>query len=442
MLRLVGKLPLQGRSALSLLASRGLKTSVASPCAAPAGASASASAAEFLDYPGGRVQFTPSLTVQQPAAQSESIPCYRVLDGQGVEIPGAEVAHALDKDTSIKMYHTMLTLQTVDTLFYEAQRQGRFSFYMTSTGEEATVIGAAAALSPEDIVFTQYREQGVLMWRGFTPRQMADQCYGNVNDVGKGRQMPVHYGSRDLKFHTVSSPLGTQLPHAVGAAYAARLQGKNVLTAAFFGEGAASEGDFHAALNFAATLRAPVLFLCRNNGWAISTPASEQYRGDGIAGRGRAYGIPTLRCDGGDALAVFNAVKAARERSLEMQGPVLLEAMSYRSGHHSTSDDSSRYRAADEMKAWRQRDAVTRFEGFLASKGWFDAEETAALRKSIRKEVIKALEEAAKTPKPPVSELFTDVYDKLPAHLLQQQEEVAAFLKLYPEALPPGVKLQ
>jgi 2-oxoisovalerate dehydrogenase E1 component alpha subunit len=340
------------------------------------------------------------------------------------------------------MYKTMVTLQTVDTIFYEAQRQGRFSFYMTSSGEEATAVGSAAALTLDDVIFSQYREQGVLMWRGFSVQDMADQCYGNEREQGKGRQMPVHYGSKALNFHTVSSPLATQLPHAAGAAYALKLDGKNAVSVAYFGEGAASEGDFHAALNFAATLSCPTIFICRNNGWAISTPATEQYRGDGIAGRGPSYGISTIRVDGGDARAVYNATAEARRRALETTQPVLIEAMSYRTGHHSTSDDSSRYRASEEMRIWRARDPVSRFQRWLVGQGWWDSErDDAALRQQARKEAISSLENAAKLPKRGVHEMFTDVYDVLPPHLEAQQREVMAYIAKYPDACPVDVPM-
>jgi len=151
-------------------------------------------------------------------------------------------------------------------------------------------VGSAAALSNEDMVFAQYREHGVLLWRGFSIQEAVDQCFSNIGDKGKGRQMPIHYGSRRLNFQTISSPLGTQIPQAAGAAYAFKMQRKDAVAVCYFGEGAASEGDFHAAFNFSATLDVPVLFFCRNNGYAISTPSSEQYRGDGIASRATGYG--------------------------------------------------------------------------------------------------------------------------------------------------------
>ncbi|KAL6768199.1 hypothetical protein ACKKBF_B38180 [Auxenochlorella protothecoides x Auxenochlorella symbiontica] len=398
---------------------------------------------DYMDFPGGKVPFTEDLAWLGPGfTPRPTIPCYRALDSQGAPLPGTSLPHDIDQALATRMYETMISLQAVDTIFYEAQRQGRFSFYMTSTGEESTAVASAAALNPDDVVFTQYREQGVLMWRGYTPLDMANQCYGNALDSGKGRQMPVHYGSKALNFHTISSPLATQLPQAVGAAYALKLEGKAAVAACYFGEGAASEGDFHAALNFSATLSAPVVFICRNNGWAISTPASEQYRGDGIAGRGPSYGVPSLRVDGGDAVAVYNAVAEARRVALERRGPVLLEAMSYRSGHHSTSDDSSRYRAAEEMAAWRARDPVARFERWMAVRGWWDEARGVGARKAARREAIAALAAAAKQPRPPLSEMFSDVYDEPPPHLVAQRAEVEAFVRAHPETLPAGMPLE
>lgn len=242
----------------------------------------------------------------------------------------------------------------MDSILYDAQRQGRISFYMTSYGEEAVSFGTAAALDAKDMVFAQYREPGVLMWRGFQYQDFADQCFGNIDGHGKGRQMPVHYGSKALNYHTISSPLATQIPHAVGAAYAFKLSKEKRIAVCYLGEGAASEGDFHAGLNAAATRDCPVLFVVRNNGYAISTPRKDQYRGDGIAPRGIGYGISFTRVDGNDLLAVYEATKRAREFSLQNNKPVILELMCYRAGHHSTSDDSTRYRPVDEISDFKE----------------------------------------------------------------------------------------
>jgi 2-oxoisovalerate dehydrogenase E1 component alpha subunit len=188
-----------------------------------------------------------------------TIPTYRVMDANGVVLDAAHDPQ-LPQETCLKIYRDMLTLNTMDTILYDAQRQGRISFYMTNYGEEATHMGSAAALTLDDVIYGQYREAGVLLYRGFTLQQFMDQCYSNAHDLGKGRQMPVHYGSRALNFQTISSPLGTQIPQAAGSAYALKMAGKQAVAICYFGDGAASEGDFHAALNMAATTDAPVLF--------------------------------------------------------------------------------------------------------------------------------------------------------------------------------------
>ncbi|KAI8382452.1 thiamine diphosphate-binding protein [Blakeslea trispora] len=321
----------------------------------------------------------------------------------------------------------------MDGILYEVQRQGRISFYMTHYGEEA-MIGSAAALSPHDVVFGQYREAFMLVYRGFTVDEFVNQCFSNELDYGKGRQMPVHYGSKRLNFQTISSPLGTQIPQAAGAAYALKMSGADACTLCFFGEGAASEGDFHAGLNMAATLKSPVIFFCRNNGFAISTPSAEQYKGDGIASRGIGYGIDTIRVDGNDIWAIYNATKAAREIAIKQQKPVLIEAMTYRIGHHSTSDDSTKYRDRKEVEERAQFDnPVTRLRRYLELKNWWSQEEEDVYRKQIKKEVLTSLSAAEKRKKPAIKQLFTDVYDELTPNLVEQQKDLEELIKKYPE---------
>ncbi|KAJ1482283.1 thiamine diphosphate-binding protein [Baffinella frigidus] len=280
-----------------------------------------------------------------------------------------------------------------------------------------------AALLPEDVIFGQYREAGVLLWRGFTFQQVTDQCTGNHESADGGRMMPVHYGSRELNFHTISSPLATQLPQAAGAAYALKLQGREACTVCYFGDGAASEGDFHGALNFAATLECPVVFFCRNNGYAISTPIAEQYRGDGIAVRGVSYNILTIRCDGNDVWAVYTAMKEARRLAVEGKKPVLIEAMTYRGGHHSTSDDSSRYRGTDEVSSWTAlNNPIARMRLWMEAKGWWDAEADKTARALARKEILEALVASEGKLGPSLDTLFEDVYADVPPSLRLQQQ--------------------
>lgn len=252
--------------------------------------------------------------------------------------------------------------------------------------------------------------------------------------------MPVHYGSSKLNIHTISSPLATQIPQAAGAAYALKLQSlqnPNIahrICACYFGEGAASEGDFHAALNIAATRSCPIVFICRNNGYAISTPTLEQYRGDGIASRGVGYGIDTIRVDGNDIFAVREVTLKAREMALQDGGkPILIEAMSYRVSHHSTSDDSFAYRARVEVEDWKRRDnPITRLRKWMEAKGLWDGEKEKEARSSVRKEVLRAFAEAEKEKKPALREMFTDVYEEVTEEGMAQMEELRRLVDAYP----------
>lgn len=380
-------------------------------------------------------------------------PAMRVMDEEGEIVSGAK---DLDleklcggKDEIIGWYRTMIKMNAMDQIFYDAQRQGRISFYMTNTGEEATHIGSASAFKARDMVYGQYREAGVLMYRGFTLQNFADQCFSNVGDPAKGRQMPVHYGSKTLNFQTISSPLATQIPQASGAAYAYKLESEaengegaesHRIVACYFGEGAASEGDFHPALNFAATLECPVVFFCRNNGFAISTPVEDQYRGDGIVSRGPGYGMASVRVDGNDIFAVHLATKRAREIAAKEHRPVLIEAMTYRQGHHSTSDDSTRYREVDEILFWRNVDnPVHRLRKWLEARNWWDDDAEKQASDDARMEVLTALGEAEKKATPGLDELFTDVYaGEVPAHLQRQRAAMEAHVAKYPGKYDTG----
>lgn len=363
----------------------------------------------------------------------ESIPIYRILEPTGqANLPEDK----LDDKTIIKIYCNMVTIGIMDKIMYESQRQGRISFYMTNTGEEAVQIGSASALTPKDLIYAQYREAGVLLWRGFQISQFMNQCYGNIEDEGKGRQMPVHYGSKDLNFITISSPLTTQLPQAVGAAYGYKREKRKACVICYFGEGAASEGDAHAAFNFAATLASPVVFVCRNNGYAISTPAHEQFKGDGIAAKGPSYGINTIRVDGNDVLAVHYATKAARNFCINEGKPVLIEAMTYRVGQHSTSDDSTAYRSTEEIMLWSHVTPIQRFKQYLQSVGLWSKEQEDELQKTVKQEVLRAFTEAEKKPKPHWKEMFTDVYCKMPEHIRNQMHSMEQHLTMYHEHYP------
>ncbi|EKM51616.1 uncharacterized protein PHACADRAFT_212250 [Phanerochaete carnosa HHB-10118-sp] len=372
----------------------------------------------------------------------KQIPTYRVLDGTGKVIEGAQLPD-IDEDFARRIYQNMVKLPIIDTLLYNVQRQGKISFYMTAYGEEAAILGSAAALAADDEILGQYREMGALLWRGFSYDEVMAQCFGNCEDTGtKGKQMPVHFGSRKYHYHTISSPLATQIPQAAGVAYALKRdpsrRGRNC-AAVYFGEGAASEGDFHAGMLLASTIPSPTLFIARNNGFAISTPASEQYHGDGIAARGPGYGVQTIRVDGNDVLAVLAAVREARKLCLEEGRGVLVEAMTYRVGHHSTSDDSFAYRPRQEVEDRKRVDnPIARFRLFLESQGWWNAEQEESYKAEVKKEVMQAFKRAENLPRLELQEMFTDVYGgDEPWNIKEQREELKALLKKYGNTWEP-----
>ncbi|KAI1504662.1 thiamine diphosphate-binding protein [Biscogniauxia marginata] len=401
--------------------------------------------ASHVSFPGAvKSAFTSDLKFAQPS-DYPALPTYRVVDQDGNVVDQAFKQDLSDEEV-VKIYRNMLTISIMDLIMFDAQRQGRLSFYMVSAGEEALSVGSASILDPQDVIFCQYREQGVLTQRGFTLNDFMNQLFANKKDLGRGRNMPVHYGSRELNIHTVSSPLATQIPHASGAAYALKMQRINDpslpprIVAVYFGEGAASEGDFHAALNLAATRSCPVVFICRNNGYAISTPTLEQYRGDGIASRGIGYGIDTVRVDGNDIWAVREVTKKAREMALQDGGkPVLIEAMSYRVSHHSTSDDSFAYRARVEVEDWKRRDnPISRMRKYMEANGYWNEKMEKEARESIRRDVLKAFSEAEREKKPPIRAMFEDVYEELTPDLKAQMQELKNHLEKYPDEYDLG----
>ncbi|WP_371378832.1 thiamine pyrophosphate-dependent dehydrogenase E1 component subunit alpha [Thalassotalea aquiviva] len=366
---------------------------------------------------------------------SVDIPILKILQQDGTTYSGAELPD-IDQKLATKIYHTLAMHRVLDERMVAAQRQGRVSFYMTALGEEAATVGSAAGLDDNDMIMGQYREQGALMFRGFSLENFMNQMFSNEKDLGKGRQMPIHYGSNELNYMTISSPLGTQIPQAAGYAYGQKLKGNKQCTICYFGEGAASEGDFHAGLNMAAVHNAPVIFFCRNNGYAISTPSKEQYAGNGIASRGVGYGIKTLRVDGNDIFAVLKATQVARKYVIEHNQPMLIEAMSYRLGAHSTSDDPTGYRTKDEEAKYAEHDPILRMKNWMLAQNWWSQEQDSELFEGLRDKVLKAVKTAEIIDKPELDELVTDVYDQVPEHLQQQLSDLKQHIKKYPQAYP------
>lgn len=380
-----------------------------------------------------------------PSESSRSkLKTYKVLDSFGNLISKETDLLSIDSPSfSQKIYELMVGLPMIDSTMNNLQRHGRISFYMTSYGEEASVVGSSAAWNDDDMVFAQYREQGVLLWRGFSLDSLMSQCFSSYLDTSsKGRQMPVHYSSKSHHFFSISSPLATQIPQASGAAYSLKreISLKNIkedsdekkrCVVCYLGEGAASEGDFHAGLNMSAVLGGPIVFFIRNNGFAISTPSNQQFKGDGIASRAIGYGIQAIRVDGNDPIAVYLACKEARRLAIQGEGqPIMVEAMTYRVGHHSTSDDSSAYRNPSEVEEWRKKDnPIYRMRRFLENQGWWDSTKETDLIESWKSKINKSIKVAEKDLKPEVSKMWTDVFYETEAHLVEQKGESLNVLK-------------
>jgi 2-oxoisovalerate dehydrogenase E1 component alpha subunit len=339
----------------------------------------------------------------------------------------------LDPDTPRKMLKDMVTVRIFDDRMYRAQRQGKTSFYMKCTGEEAIGVAAAAALDRGDMHFPTYRQQGLLVARGYPLVGMMNQIYSNKGDKLKGRQLPIMYSDKAHGFFSISGNLGTQFPQAVGWAMGAAIKGDSRIAMGWIGDGATAEGDFHSAMTFAAVYNVPVVLAVVNNQWAISSFS-------GIAGAERAtfaqravgYGIAGLRVDGNDALAVYAAVQWAAERARSNFGPTLIEFFTYRAEGHSTSDDPSGYRPTNEAKAWPLGDPIERLKAHLVAIGQWDEERHAAMTAECDAAVRAAQKESEKIGilpqqgKDNIGSMFEDVYADVPWHLAEQRDQALA----------------
>jgi 2-oxoisovalerate dehydrogenase E1 component alpha subunit len=322
------------------------------------------------------------------------------------------------------MYEWMVRLRSFDTRLVSLQRQGRITFFVTASGEEASIIGTGFALRPDDWVFPAYREHGVAMYRGYPMEALLCQIIGNSGDYLKGRQMPNHFGSPRYRFMAASSPVGTQIPQAVGSAWSSRLRREDNVSVVYFGDGATSTGDFHAGMNFAAVQQLPVVFFCKNNGWAISLPGAKQTRVECLADKAVAYGMPGVRVDGNDVVAVYQVAAEAIAWARSGSGPVFVELVTHRMGGHSTSDDPSRYRDPELIEPWKKKDPIQRFRRYLQARHlWSDADEQRAWAEADAR-ITEALKEVEPLPPPPLESLCEDVYAEMPWHLREQLDQL------------------
>ena len=324
----------------------------------------------------------------------------------------------------LQFYRALCRIRSLDERMQALQRQGRIGFYGTCTGQEAVPVALGFALEQSDWVFPALRESSILLVRGFPLVSYLCQVFGNDRDVLKGRQMPSHMSGRSANVVSWSSCIGTQLTHAVGAAWAAKTRRDNMVSAACLGDGATSSADFHSAMNFAQVFRVPCLFVCQNNQWAISTPVARQSNTQTLAERALAYAMPAERLDGNDVCGLFLAFQRAAERARAGLGPTFLECVTYRVGPHSTSDDPTLYRSEAEVSEWRARDPIARLARSLEAQGALDAALRRTVDHELNAELDAALEVAEATAPPPRASLFDDVYSELPGHLLEQRKEM------------------
>jgi pyruvate dehydrogenase E1 component alpha subunit len=317
-------------------------------------------------------------------------------------------------DTELKsLYRSMLLARRLDERMVRLQRQGRIGTFAPIKGQEASQMGSAFTLRPSDWMVPSFRETGAMIWRGWPIEKLLLFFAGHLEG---GQPGPSQH---DLP---ITIPVATQLPHAVGLAYAAQYRGDDAVVMVYFGDGATSEGDFHEALNFAGVWHVPVVFVCQNNQWAISVPLKKQTHSRTIAQKALAYGLPGVQVDGNDVLAVYAAAREAVERARAGDGPTLIECVTYRLGMHTTADDPTKYRSEAEVAMWEQKDPLTRFRAYLEKRNLLEE----GLEPQIDGEISAAIARFEATPAPDPLTMFDHAYAELPAHLVAQRDELAA----------------
>jgi len=342
----------------------------------------------------------------------------QILSETGAADPGLEPP--LANDDLRRIYQLMTTSRAVDLKALRLQRQGRMGTFAPCLGHEGCQVGSAFAVGPQDWVFPYFRDLGTFVTLGLPLKNYFLLWMGNE----EGSRVP-----EGLKIFTLTIPVATQLPQAVGFALALRYRKEGGAVLAYFGDGATSEGDFSESLNFAGVFRAPVVFLCVNNQYAISTPVSRQTAARTIAQKAIAYGFAGVQVDGNDALAMYAATREALEKARSGGGPTLIEAFTYRLSDHTTSDDASRYRSEAEVGEWTKRDPIDRFKTYLINKGLWDEDFAKRLQNEAEELINRAVEEAEGTPPPRPEDFFIYTYKTMPPSLKEELDELQAFLK-------------
>jgi TPP-dependent pyruvate/acetoin dehydrogenase alpha subunit len=350
----------------------------------------------------------------------------QILDDKGKALRGR--LPKLKDEEYLDFYREMQKIRIFDHRMLALQRQGRIGFYGPVKGQEGTVVGCAKAAREQDWILPALREGAIALMRGLPLDLAIAQLIGNDLDLCKGRQMPCHYTWRKGNYVSMSSVIGTQISHATGVAMAAKYRKTDEAVLGFMGDGATSSNDFHAGLNFAAVYKAPVVFVCQNNQWSISVPFEKQTASKSIAAKAKAYGMPGVRVDGNDPLAVFEVVSAALDRARAGEGPTLVEALTFRLLGHSSSDDPTRYRDDALVKEWEAKEPVARYRAFLESKKLWDEDKEAALLDEIAGEINKAIRKAeAASPVDPKT-MIEDVFVNPDARLVEEFERARSSL--------------
>lgn len=342
----------------------------------------------------------------------------------------------LPSDELIALLVHMLRVRCIDERMLKLQRSGRVGFVGTATGLEAAIIGSASALRATDWLWSGLREGGAAVMRGLPLAEYVAQMYCNANDTAKGRQMCNHFQHKGTNYPSWSSVIGTQIPNGVGAAFASKQRGEDTVHAVYLGDGATSSNGFHSGLNFAGVWKAPVVFVCIDNGWAISVSSSSQTASSSYAVKGRAYGVPGLEVDGNDVLACRRAMEEAVGRASSGGGPSLLVLRSYRMLGHSSSDDPTKYREDAEVEAWAGRDPLARYETWLIEQGILREGERAEREAELLSELDTVIHEQEAAPPMALKALVEDVYETVPFHLRRQYNEFIRVAEERGEAQP------
>lgn len=351
----------------------------------------------------------PREPVPVPLARADELGIEQVLDADGLP-HGNRPDPDLDRDLIVRIYETMMQVATLDRIGWQLQRSGRMEFWIPSRGQEASHVASTAALDPSDWIFLADREPGSFIWRGASLTRMFAQFFGREAEPLKGRRLPLLLGDRSLNIVPCTTQVGSYIPHAAGAAWAAKLRGDSTRVIVYFGDGATSRGEFHSALNFAGIHHPPVVFLCQNNGWAVSTPNDRQTASPTFAEKADAYAVRRVRVDGNDPLAVYAATAEALA-AMPDEGATLIETVTYRMGFHTSSDNPDLYRRDDEVAGWQLWDPLDRTRKYLEHRGWWSDEDEERLVESAERDIKAAINEAEKLPKAPPESQFDDVFE-------------------------------